>query len=452
MNNTSHFNLSGEKLLTLSQEIDKYNLPQEIINTCKHLLICENISFLESFHQGSYFHYQDIDHGMFSKDEAIQYIQEIPRFNQLENFSFYVKNNKEPLNYLNNCLTIKIENSHLSQEIFIFIKGSFFTSQIIHNTHFLILLNLLKLYFANTAYLQKNLIDIINLNPFYKNLAEQAPILINIIGPDLKFTLWNQECEQVFGWKHTDLQKMPNELICLFSNDLDYQKIKKFFSNKPQKHSKLYEVCPICKDGSILNTLWTSILLPNQSYINIGINITEQRKSEKILQERANIDTLTQCFNRVAIFDALDVQLKQCRDINRKFCVFLIDIDHFKLVNDTWGHMVGDKALQHFSRLLQLDQTRKIHVGRFGGEEFIVILETNSIADAFAFDEQIRRTLSTQPLYEKHEKIKLNYSSGFTMIEKGFCSRNSLLSSIDNALYRAKKQGRGRTYQSHTLY
>lgn len=446
----THFKMSNANLFTISESIHKNISPQEIITLCKNTLLCEDIVFLESINGSEYSYYYDSAYAL-SKINAIQYIKNIQFLKKDTSFSFYIKNQNRNLNTDNNYLILEIDNSHLSQKIFIFIKGNYIQKHIISNKNFSVFMGLLKLYFANRAYSQKNIIDNIKADPLYKQLAQQAPVLINIISPDLKFTLWNQECERLLGWKHSELQQADNQLLSLFTNLTDYNKVKNYFLSRPEK-STLTELTPICKDGSMLTTLWTSIQLPDYSYINIGINVTEQRKSEQILQKRANTDNLTQCLNRVAIFDQLETSLKTCKNSQIGFCVFLLDIDHFKIVNDTWGHMIGDKALQHFCHILQLNKKQKVHIGRFGGEEFLLILETSYENEAIAFDEQIRASLASHPLYEGKNKIELNYSGGFVMVKDGQCSKNLLLSDVDHALYHAKEQGRGRTLQAHTSY
>lgn len=163
------------------------------------------------------------------------------------------------------------------------------------------------------------------------------------------------------------------------------------------------------------------------------------------------MDGLTQCFNRDEILHQLEQLLKaepEQQQAQLPFCVFMLDLDHFKNINDTWGHLAGDESLIHFSRLLRSQQHQKLTVGRFGGEEFLLIMRATNLDEALAFDQKLRTLLNKNPLNYQHQPIELNYSAGIVLVEKAQCNLTQLLATVDQALYRAKKTGRGRTVQA----
>ncbi|MBU0465070.1 MAG: GGDEF domain-containing protein, partial [Proteobacteria bacterium] len=165
-----------------------------------------------------------------------------------------------------------------------------------------------------------------------------------------------------------------------------------------------------------------------------------QKKLEKI----ALTDKLTGIYNRQAFDLVIHPILK---DIHRKkfaLSLILFDIDHFKKVNDEFGHMAGDEALKHIVQLC-LDTIRESDVlCRWGGEEFLILLKECSLEDAYEISEKIRETIQNTPLVYKGKEI-------FSTISLGVCryhlpeKEDSFIARADNLLYKAKQNGRNRT-------
>ena len=174
----------------------------------------------------------------------------------------------------------------------------------------------------------------------------------------------------------------------------------------------------------------------------------ESLKSEldKARQQAFN-DALTGLMNRRGFDQALNETINESIEYGKPFCLLLIDIDNFKQVNDTHGHLVGDKVLRGLSKLLVNQMRGNDLLSRYGGEEFAVILPNTPINGAFTVAENLRK--AAQKLRLTHVKTGLRItditiSSGVTAYRKGE-SVEALITRCDKALYRAKHQGRNKT-------
>ena len=157
-------------------------------------------------------------------------------------------------------------------------------------------------------------------------------------------------------------------------------------------------------------------------------------------------DPLTGALNRRAFEQALTHSQAQLLR-GRGFALLMIDIDHFKRVNDRHGHPAGDAALQHAVRVWQAALREQDRMGRLGGEEFGVLLplaEPADIATAAAVAERLRAALASQPLPWNGESLPLSASFGVALPTPGDAAGERVLARADAALYRAKAEGRNR--------
>jgi diguanylate cyclase (GGDEF)-like protein len=162
------------------------------------------------------------------------------------------------------------------------------------------------------------------------------------------------------------------------------------------------------------------------------------------LRWQARHDGLTGLLNRRAMQEIIDQELSRSRRVGDTFAVVMLDVDHFKSLNDVHGHAAGDHALKHIAALLQTSVRDVDRVGRFGGEEFIVLLPGQALAQAGTVAETLRQRLATQPLQREGVQTPLTLSASFGVAEwKGPKEDPSrLVMRADQALYRAKRAGR----------
>jgi len=174
-------------------------------------------------------------------------------------------------------------------------------------------------------------------------------------------------------------------------------------------------------------------------------DITERKRIEAELQVLATTDFLTQLPNRRCFMHQLQAELGRVqRGGERSAAVLMCDLDHFKAINDRWGHAVGDLALRHFADVLAGLVRRSDSVGRMGGEEFAVLLSDASRDNAVAFAQRLQEHLAQTPLVHAGERIPLTLSIGVADMLAGDATAEAVLSRSDLALYRAKQAGRNR--------
>ena len=157
----------------------------------------------------------------------------------------------------------------------------------------------------------------------------------------------------------------------------------------------------------------------------------------------ASTDKLTGLDNRQVFDTTLEYLLSRRRRGTQGFAVLLFDIDHFKRINDTYGHLHGDEAIRKVAAATQR-LLRKIDlVCRWGGEELIVLAPDCPLEEAHRLAETLRTGIRAEPLFDPDDGTRVTISVGVTAFQPGD-TVDSLLSRVDTALYRAKNDGRDR--------
>lgn len=177
----------------------------------------------------------------------------------------------------------------------------------------------------------------------------------------------------------------------------------------------------------------------------VSRDITDQKRLEADLREMAATDMLTGLPNRRHFLAQLEQEkARVSRAEEKSAAVLMLDIDHFKKVNDTWGHAAGDQVLRHLATLMREDLRKIDTVGRLGGEEFAVILPGADSAAAEIFAERLRKQVAETPAQHGERSIPVTISIGVTEIKPLDVSAGDALTRADRALYRAKECGRNR--------
>ncbi|MBY6259920.1 sensor domain-containing diguanylate cyclase [Phytobacter diazotrophicus] len=309
----------------------------------------------------------------------------------------------------------------------------------------IILVEKLKDYLAGIIAKERMTREMHRIVAQYKVLFDRAPVLMNSFDKSNRCILWNGECERLFGWSIEELNCQPDPLALFFPDDEVRHKVRASVSASPAVD--MYEWHPVRRTGEVLTVLWSNILLPDKSILSIGLDITERKKAEQQLAVKATTDDLTGCFNRFSILRQFREALAACEpgDPDSHFSILMLDLDHFKNINDRWGHLTGDAALRHFCEKIRELSTPDCALGRLGGEEFLILLPQTDSQTALRFSQKIRAALVDKPLFNGDEKITLSFSAGVVFVTGGVSDTSVLLTLADDALYDAKRTGRSRT-------
>lgn len=171
--------------------------------------------------------------------------------------------------------------------------------------------------------------------------------------------------------------------------------------------------------------------------------LNKDRKLVARLQDMATRDALTGLANRRETTRVLAEEIERARRYRRSLAVLWVDFDRFKTINDTLGHAAGDQVLQSASRTL-LDSVRAVDtVGRFGGEEFVIVLPEMRTGEARDTAERLRRRIADQPIaLASGESVRLTISIGVAVYPDHGDDVDALCAAADNAMYLAKAGGR----------
>ncbi|MBB6733034.1 histidine kinase N-terminal 7TM domain-containing protein [Cohnella zeiphila] len=178
--------------------------------------------------------------------------------------------------------------------------------------------------------------------------------------------------------------------------------------------------------------------------IIVMLNMTEQKRLQDRLQQLAYYDDLTRIYNRGHFIRLGKQLLERMRDAGIPISLVLFDIDHFKRINDTYGHETGDEALRHVVSSCRDKLGADDLFARYGGEEFVVCLPGASIGKAAATAERLRLAIAERPLESAHGPIAITASFGVAEASRVEDSLKQLLREADEALYSSKRDGRNR--------
>lgn len=242
-------------------------------------------------------------------------------------------------------------------------------------------------------------------------------------------------------------------LLDIIMPGIDGYEFSRVMKNNPQtKHTPIIFLSAMDDEKSIIkgfdNGAVDFITKPfrhRELLARTRTHVELKRAKEKLIR-MAITDELTGLVNRRYFMGRLLHEYERTKRYKSVFTVLMIDLDYFKNVNDTYGHQAGDTVLRTVSDSMKLSLRLSDIIGRIGGEEFAVILPETEINTAMLISERLRKSVDDQDINHKNCKIKITISIGASQSLKDDLSIDDVLQRADSALYKAKDNGRNKTY------
>ena len=261
-----------------------------------------------------------------------------------------------------------------------------------------------------------------------------------------KFRYVNSKVAQLFGHPVDDIVgKRDSEVIPQEFADHFWQSDKRVFS-EDAKQIINEEIAD--NDGNIRH--YISVKVPYQfsdnsrALIGFSSDVTELYELKERFKLQANTDYLTAIFNRRYFFKKANAVFKHAQQHGHSLAVIALDIDHFKLINDEYGHLVGDDVLVKLTQLIQANCLPEYIFARTGGEEFTILLPNSTAEQTIAVAEKLRRLFDGNPIMINDMRLAINISLGVSVIQPHDKLFQELYARSDKALYQAKDQGRNK--------
>lgn len=205
-------------------------------------------------------------------------------------------------------------------------------------------------------------------------------------------------------------------------------------------------------NGTYLNNqkLETPTVLKRGDVIKIGAVAMKflpkgdpERLTYDKLHEEANTDGLTKCYNKTYFNNQLELEVKKCKITGKPLSLIIFDLDHFKKLNDNYGHDAGDYVLKEKSRIIRENGIRQGDVfARYGGEEFCILLPNTNLKQAFEIAERLRKLVEKHEFIYDGKRLPVTASIGVADYRQGVNNGTDLFKRADSAVYKSKEGGR----------
>lgn len=234
----------------------------------------------------------------------------------------------------------------------------------------------------------------------------------------------------------------------------DARKLYQSFNQEPHSHIRSWLGIPLIVREQIIGLLAIDSTQPNyfkDEHVKMAVAFAGQvaiaLENARLFEEAQNMaltDALTGLYNRRGLFEIGRLEFSRAQRSNRSFSAIMVDIDHFKRINDLHGHAIGDQALQGLAGHLQ-GVTRDVDiVGRYGGEEFVFLLSETPLEAAREMAERLRRTVEEAAIPTDIDGLRMTISLGVAACTPDIPDLETLIARADQALYTAKHKGRNR--------
>ncbi len=276
----------------------------------------------------------------------------------------------------------------------------------------------------------------------FKSLADQSPNMI-FVNKKGRIVYVNKRCEEVMGYTREEFYSPDFDFLTLIAPE-SLELIKaNFLKHMKGKNISPYEYTIITKGGKRIEAINAARLISykgDTAILAVITDITERKRSEEALREMATIDPLTSLNNRRRFSELLAHEIDRTIRYQTDLSLIMFDIDHFKKINDTYGHKVGDNVLKMFGARMKDNIRESDIIARWGGEEFLILAVNSDLEKAQTIAEKIRADIESQHLAGA---TKFTVSAGVCQFEYDE-DATTFIDRADKALYRAKNDGRNR--------
>lgn len=317
-------------------------------------------------------------------------------------------------------------------------------------------------------------------NRRFEHLFNNIPVACFTFDADGRIFEWNRESERLMGARAQDVvqRTLFESIVGEANHGMFHQLVEQVFQDRPvqdrewsdigrdgQRFTVVLNCFPLyspdgkvtggimaCADITVrkelegqiqqqMREIQTAYSELNNNKHTLTVTNAALSEANERLNTLATIDSLTGINNRRAIFAALERHMSSVSRSNRNLSVLMVDIDHFKSLNDVHGHIKGDLVLREVAKTLKNASRTHDEVGRYGGEEFLIVLPETDADEAVAVAERVRREVETHECGGLHVTVSI----GIATYRESFVIAEQFIDAADRALYESKRNGRNRT-------
>ncbi|MFP4330615.1 MAG: diguanylate cyclase [Spirochaetaceae bacterium] len=273
--------------------------------------------------------------------------------------------------------------------------------------------------------------------------TRDALFLLDVVDQgEFRYIKFNRAQEEVSGLRSEDVRgRRPEEIL---TGEYATEAIRRFRECLESRETVTYEETVPGQNGP---TVWSTKLRPVIyegrviQIVGSGRDITEEKKLEAKLRRLSDADPLTGIYNRRKVMEELEREINRSLRYGHPLSLLMLDIDHFKGINDRFGHTAGDAVLTGFAETIKRRLRPTDIFGRWGGEEFLIILSETDLKGAYTLAERVRESIEDQAYLPE---LRATASIGVAALGAEVTSKDDLVNAADEALYCAKENGRNR--------
>ena len=291
---------------------------------------------------------------------------------------------------------------------------------------------------------------------YYLDMAGTLLVALDLNG---RVTMLNQQGVEILGYAEEDLlgQDLVEIIIPPEQRDLVRARFQQVITGKQPEQKDAMDMDVVTRDGHRRTLAWITNLLRNLQgdivgILSSGVDVTERRQMEEELLRLVATDPLTGLSNRRNLLEAGEREFQLFLRQQRPLAACLMDIDHFKSINDRYGHANGDLVLIRLAEVCRATLRTADLCGRFGGEEFVIILPDTTLDTACVAAERLRKMIERQTVDTDAGVIRFTVSIGVAAAEPNHTSIGDLIRMADVYMYAAKNSGRNRAVSKITLW